>query len=227
MMIMTIWWSKATRLLEFSRSSNGKVSQFAQNALLYIWSFILNCDHWKVVRHLAGCFGVWCFGVLVQFWKLSTFQTGGVKTNSDVVTAAKLVLVVDGAVGGRETFHKLLAPKLVGSGALLVLQSGNDKWSLGLQQLASLYSDEFAHKWTEMSRIIFFFRKQCKLINYSIPQKVTVLVQNTIDICANWHKLCNLLFCFYVKCVHCNCKGLHLPDYWSFEKHLNGMECYY
>ena len=49
-------------------------------------------------------------------------------------------------VGGRETFHKLLAPKLVGSGALLVLQSGNDKWSLGFQQLASLYSDEFAHK---------------------------------------------------------------------------------
>ena len=91
-------------------------------------------------------FCVLVFGVLVQFWKLSTFQTGGVKTNSDVVTAAKLVLVVDGAVGGRETFHKLLAPKLVGSGALLVLQSGNDKWSLGLQQLASLYSDEFAHK---------------------------------------------------------------------------------
>ena len=91
-------------------------------------------------------FGVLVFGVLVQFWKLSTFQTGGVKTNSDVVTAAKLVLVVDGAVGGRETFHKLLAPKLVGSGALLVLQSGNDKWSLGFQQLASLYSDEFAHK---------------------------------------------------------------------------------
>ena len=94
-------------------------------------------------------FGVLVFGVLVQFWKLSTFQTGGVKTNSDVVTAAKLVLVVDWwatTVGGRETFHKLLAPKLVGSGALLVLQSGNDKWSLGLQQLASLYSDGFPHK---------------------------------------------------------------------------------